>query len=147
MYTPSRIVLLLAATLALVLCGSATGLAAAPPRLLSSYGTAFRVRPATIIQGMVLITGPNVTPQGFRRGVRGHIRWSRWTRSEARGRGRAWVPRTTGRVLADIRAWRVQGGRYTRLWWAYSYRGRRHQEWVNLIRLGGTWTWRVTRFT
>jgi len=102
MYASRRIVLLLAATLGFVACGGATALAAAPPRLLTNYGTTFRVRPATIIQGMVLITGPNVTPQGFRRGVRGHIRWSRWTRAEARGRGRAWVPRTTGRVLAGL---------------------------------------------
>jgi len=153
MHTPPRIVLLLAVTLGFVGCGSATALAAAPPRLLSNDndGRTFRVRPATIVLGMAArITGPNVTLRDIRRGRHGHIRWSRWSRSEASGRGRAWISRAVRPYPAAIRAWRVRDGRYTRLWWSYTVGRRRHQSWENLIRdpfRRGRWTWRVTRFT
>lgn len=103
MYAPRRIVLLLATMLALLAFGTTAALAA--PRLLNNDNRqTFRVRAAIITLGMfATITGPNVTAQGLQRGRWGHIRWSRWTRNEARGRGRAWVRLHSRGYPANIR--------------------------------------------
>jgi hypothetical protein len=118
------------------------------PHLLTNRGRDFQVRPAAIVVGMVEITGPHVA--GPTNGSAGHIRWSRWA-SEADGRGEAWVPDGPGGAAspyaASVRAWRVRGGRYTRLWWAYRLGSHRYQEWDQLMRFGGAYDWRVMRFT
>lgn len=99
---------------------------------------------------MVQITGPQVGPRARRAGRDGHIRWTRWS-SQASGRGRAWVPNGPGGCVrpyaAAVRAWRVRGGRYTRLWWSYGGGSHRYQEWDKLMRFGGTYNWRVVRYT
>ncbi len=119
------------------------------PRLLINTGHTFQVRPATIVEGMVAITGPKVTARAFRAGHYGHIRWRRWS-SEAIGHGRAWVPNGPRGVRpfpATVRAWGVKAGRYTRLWWTYGKGSQRYQEWDKLMRFGGSYGWRVLRFT
>jgi hypothetical protein len=122
----------------------------AAPHLLTSGGRDFRVRPATMVVGMVEITGPDVSAPAYGAGHRGHIMWSRWA-TEADGRGEAWVPNGPGGGVrphaASVRAWRVRGGRYTRLWWAYGVGSHRYQEWDQLMRFGDAYDWRVTRFT
>jgi hypothetical protein len=143
---------------AAVCCGLALSLVAGAnsagatrtPRLLINAGRTFRARPATIVVGMVAITGSKVTASAYRAGRHGHIRWLRWS-SEAIGRGRAWVPNGPGGGVrpypAAVRAWGVKAGRYTRLWWAYGVGSHRYQEWDKLLRFGSTYDWRVVRWS
>lgn len=123
---------------------------AGAPRLLTNYGRSFQVRPAIVVAGMVAITGPRVSVGAYRAGHYGQIRWLRWS-SEAIGRGRAWVPNGPGGGVrpfpAAIRAWAVQGGRYTQLWWSYGAGSHRYQEWDKLLRFGSSYGWRVVRST
>jgi len=122
-------------------------------RLLAHFPDAFRARPDRVEIGTVLVTGPLVTERDIRAGRYGRLRWTRWKRSEARGRGRIWLPfrppNGSGLPvrphLINFRAYRVREGRYTRLWYAYTASGRRHETWNNLVRSNGRWTWRVTR--
>lgn len=119
------------------------------PRLLTNAGRSFQVRPAFIVVGMVGITGSKVSAAQYRARSYGHIRWLRWS-SQAIGHGRAWVPNGPRGVRpypADVRAWGVQAGRYTRLWWAYGTGSHRYQEWDKLMRFGGSYDWRVLRYT
>jgi hypothetical protein len=119
------------------------------PRLLTNYGRTFQVRPATIVVGMVQVTGPDVSGPAYRAGRHGHIRWLRWS-SEAIGRGRAWVPAGPGGGVrpypAAVRAWGIRAGRYTRLWWSYGVGSNRYQEWDKLMRFGATYDWRVVQY-
>ncbi|MBV8999944.1 MAG: hypothetical protein JO304_12840 [Solirubrobacterales bacterium] len=143
----------LACGLVLVLLGMTSANAAGgsqAPRLLINAGRSFQVRPAFVVLGMVLIGGRDINSAGYRAGRYGHIRWLRWS-SEAVGRGRAWIPNGPGGAVrpypAAIHAWRVQGGRFTRLWWAAGGGGHRYQEWDQLMRFGGSYGWRLTRST
>jgi hypothetical protein len=120
------------------------------PRLLINAGRTFRARPASIVVGMVGITGSKITAQEFSAGRYGHIRWLRWA-SVAIGRGRAWVPNGPGGgerpYPASVRAWNVRAGRYTQLWWGYSLGRHRYQEWDKLLRFGSSYAWRFVRST
>ena len=104
---------------AAVCCGLALSLLSAAssagtartPRLLINAGRTFQVRPATIVVGMVAITGSKVSAQALRAGHYGHIHWLRWS-GKAIGHGRAWVPdgpRGVRPFPAAVRAWRVKG--------------------------------------
>ncbi|HTT29880.1 MAG TPA: hypothetical protein VMG37_15805 [Solirubrobacteraceae bacterium] len=75
----------------LVLAPTRAAEGSAPPRLLINTGRSFEVRPASIVLGMVAITGPRVGTAAFRAGDYGHIRWLGWG-SVASGRGEAWTP-------------------------------------------------------
>jgi hypothetical protein len=136
--------------LALSLLPATSAAGARAPRLLVNSGRSFQVRPAMIVQGMVAITGAHVSARAFQAGHYGHIRWTRWSH-EAVGRGRAWVPNGPGGAVkpypASVRASRVEAGRYTRIWWAYGSGRHRYQEWDKLMRFGGSYGWRVVRYT
>lgn len=138
--------------LALALLGMPAAAATAgprAPRLLTNFGDSFRVRPATVVFGMVAITGPNVAPTAYRAGRYGHIVWVRWSSSEAFGHGRAWVPNDVEKTVrpypATIRAWRVRDGRYTRVQWTYGAGSHPYTEWDDLLGFGRSYGWRVVR--
>lgn len=121
------------------------------PRLLTNVGDSFRVRPATVVFGMVAITGPDVTPTAYSAGRYGHIVWERWSSHEALGHGRAWVPNDIEKTLrpypATVRAWQVRDGRYTRVEWTYGAGSHPYTEWDDLLRFGQSYGWRVVRYT
>jgi hypothetical protein len=140
--------------LALLLLGMPAATVAAgrgAPRLLTNFGDSFRVRPATVVFGMVGITGPDVTATAYRAGRYGHIVWVRWTAHKALGHGRAWVPDDIAKTVrpypATVRAWRVRDGRYTRVQWTYGTGSRLYTEWDDLLRFGRSYDWRAVRYT
>lgn len=121
-----------------------------PPRLLTNFGNSFQVRPASVVFGMVGITGPDVTPTAFFAGHYGHIVWVRWSSVEALGHGRAWVPngpQTPRPFPATVRAWRVRDGRYTRVEWTAGAGSHVYTEWDELLGSGGNHYWRLVRGT
>jgi hypothetical protein len=140
--------------LSLALLGMPAGTATAgpkAPRLLTNFGDSFRVRPATVVFGMVGITGPHVSPAAYRAGRYGHVVWVRWSSHEALGRGRAWVPNDIEKTVrpypATVRAWRVRDGHYTRVRWTYGAGSHRYAETDDLLRFGRSYDWRVVGYT
>lgn len=116
--------------------GAASASISRPKLLKADDGSAFAIRPATMIfgDGEFFITGRGVSQKDLRARRDGHIRWSSWTHTGATGRGTAWVNNcepscanstSYSSSAVSVRASSVKSGRSTHLRITYRLRGRR----------------------
>lgn len=127
--------------------------APSPARLLRFDDTTkFAVRPATLsfgADGGQLVFGPGVTQPQVHAGRDGHIRWTTWSATGARGVGTVWINRcrpdcAAGHYLdypGTVQASQVVGGRYTRLTLAYTSAGQAKVVHYQLKRFGSFFGW------
>jgi hypothetical protein len=138
--------LLLAVAVSAVAAGS-------PPRLLRFDDTTkFQVKPATLAfgaDGGMLVLGPGVTQSDFRARHDGHIRWTAWNQTNARGSGSVWINRCRPDCAAGnyvtypvtLRASRVVNGRYTSLSLSYRRGNRPTVRRYTLMQFGTLYGW------
>ena len=124
-----------------------------PPRLLRFDGTTrFAVRPATLsfgADGGVLVLGPGVTQASFQARHDGHIRWTAWSATTARGAGTVWINQCRPDCAAgnytsypvSARASRVVNGRYTRLALSFQRGSKPTVRRYRLMRFGSFYGW------
>jgi hypothetical protein len=152
--TPRRAFVSLSAAVCLLLAAGIPALAAGgSPRLLRFDDTTrFAVRPATLsfgADGGVLVLGPAVTQASFQARHDGHIRWSAWNGTGARGAGTVWINRCRPDCAAGhytsypvtVQASRVLTGRYTRLALSYQRAGQAIVKRYRLTRFGSFFGW------
>ena len=147
------------AVLAVVL---AAGLLAAParsahslPKLLGSSADGktrgLLVRPAEILytgDGSGVLGGFDGTGNN---GSDGHLKWSKWTQTQALGSGAVWLNNCTPSCAAGrfaphavtVRAFRPSGGVFTRLTVTYVYAGKNVVDRRTLEKTNGFWDYGV----
>ena len=152
--TPRRLIAPLAAAVCILASAAISAVAApGPPRLLRFDDTTkFAVRPATLsfgADGGQLVFGPGVTQSQVHAGRHGHIRWTKWTPTGARGVGTIWINRCRPNCAAGhyvgypvtAQASKVVGGRYTRLTLSYTRAGQAKVVHYRLRRFGSFYGW------
>ncbi len=143
---------LLAAALLLATAMPAGASASAPRLLQFDSSSHFTVRPATLsfgVGGGLLVLGPGVSQTAFRAGHDGHIRWTRWNATSARGLGTVWIDQCRPSCAAGkyatypvtAQASQVVNGRYTRLMLSYRHGNQPKVLRFRLKRFGSFYGW------
>ncbi len=131
----------------LVFAAAAASLPRAPTGRMTDHG--LRVRPHDIgvtgdgtgILGGFTGRGSVRRPSHINPWWAGHIHWTRWTRSGARGRGAIWIDNgkpsdalgTFRPWPMRVRLWRVRHGVFTRMRLQFRYHGKTEVEWLHAV--------------
>ena len=159
----ARSAAILAVVVASLVCSSssAASLPRAPPGRMADRRLRIRPRVIGVTGDGTGFLGGFTGRASMRRPSRvnlwwaGRIRWSRWTRSDARGRGAIWLDNgrpddalgTFHPHVMTVRLWRPRRGVFTRMRIRFRYRGRTQVEGLHAVHSPATafspafWLW------
>jgi hypothetical protein len=144
---------LVVVTCSALLLGAATHASGGLPKLLADgphFSLTWQVRPAHIVytgDGSGVLGGFDGTGIAHP----GHLAWSSWTATRARGSGAVWIDNCTpscagGKFTAysvAIVASRTVKGRFTRLTLTYKYKGKRVVDKRGIVFHAGSWMYDI----